>query len=159
MIFSQGRKWHQGSEAYGKVWQKTDVIGCMLDMTDKTISKNSFVFQRLYLLCFYMDFSHLPRCRTLVFLRNDVQNRYLMSLKSLLNRKDVFISNNYIHLKSSLCVFIIWAPVSVCTSSNFQRHLESWLCECSLVNYIGLAMFYCMYVPYAYVYTNDSDCR
>jgi ryanodine receptor 2 len=33
-----GRKWHQGSEAYGKVWQKGDVIGCMLDITDKTIS-------------------------------------------------------------------------------------------------------------------------
>jgi len=33
-----GRKWNQGSEQYGKVWQKGDVIGCMLDITDKTIS-------------------------------------------------------------------------------------------------------------------------
>ncbi len=38
-VVSQGRKWHQGSEAFGKVWQRGDVIGCMLDITDKTISE------------------------------------------------------------------------------------------------------------------------
>uniref|UniRef100_X1Z8I7 Ryanodine receptor n=1 Tax=Capitella teleta TaxID=283909 RepID=X1Z8I7_CAPTE len=32
------RKWHDGSEAFGKIWQRGDVIGCMLDITDKTIS-------------------------------------------------------------------------------------------------------------------------
>ncbi|XP_048259812.1 ryanodine receptor-like isoform X9 [Haliotis rufescens] len=33
-----GRKWHEGSEQYGKVWQTGDVIGCLLDMNDKTVS-------------------------------------------------------------------------------------------------------------------------
>ncbi|ESO90186.1 hypothetical protein LOTGIDRAFT_123762 [Lottia gigantea] len=32
------RKWNQGSDAYGKIWQVGDVIGCMLDLHDKTIS-------------------------------------------------------------------------------------------------------------------------
>ncbi|XP_064623398.1 ryanodine receptor-like isoform X6 [Lineus longissimus] len=32
------RKWHQGSEPYGKIWQRGDTIGCMLDLTDKTVS-------------------------------------------------------------------------------------------------------------------------
>ncbi|XP_013392082.1 ryanodine receptor [Lingula anatina] len=32
------RKWHNGSEAYGKTWQAGDVIGCMLDIPDRTIS-------------------------------------------------------------------------------------------------------------------------
>ncbi len=32
-----GRKWSQGSEVYGKVWQKGDIIGCMLDIVDQTI--------------------------------------------------------------------------------------------------------------------------
>jgi len=50
MSVLQGRKWHQGSEAYGKVWQKGDVIGCMIDMTDKTISKLNSVFRLLYIL-------------------------------------------------------------------------------------------------------------
>ena len=35
---SQGRKWLQGAESYGKMWQRGDVIGCMIDMNDKTIS-------------------------------------------------------------------------------------------------------------------------
>ena len=34
----QGRKWYQGSEHYGKPWKAGDVIGCMLDLTDRTIS-------------------------------------------------------------------------------------------------------------------------
>jgi len=54
----QGRKWHQGSEAYGKVWQKGDVIGSMLDMTDKTISKlNSLCLSThlSFMLLFYLD--------------------------------------------------------------------------------------------------------
>ena len=28
-----------GAEAYGKIWNKGDIIGCMLDVPDKTISK------------------------------------------------------------------------------------------------------------------------
>ncbi|KAK3736855.1 hypothetical protein RRG08_000604 [Elysia crispata] len=32
------RKWHLGSEAYGKVWSAGDVIGCLLDLHDSTIS-------------------------------------------------------------------------------------------------------------------------
>ncbi|XP_078000970.1 ryanodine receptor 2-like [Glandiceps talaboti] len=31
------RKWHQGSESFGKTWQAGDVIGCMLDFNDKTM--------------------------------------------------------------------------------------------------------------------------
>ncbi|XP_033625850.1 ryanodine receptor 2-like [Asterias rubens] len=32
------RKWHNGSENFGKTWHQNDVIGCMLDLTDKAIS-------------------------------------------------------------------------------------------------------------------------
>ncbi|CAH1792824.1 unnamed protein product, partial [Owenia fusiformis] len=32
------KKWHQGAESYGKQWQEGDVIGCLLDITDKTIT-------------------------------------------------------------------------------------------------------------------------
>ncbi|XP_064602338.1 ryanodine receptor 2-like [Liolophura sinensis] len=32
------RKWHQGPDPYGKMWQVGDVIGCMLDLQDRTIS-------------------------------------------------------------------------------------------------------------------------
>ncbi|XP_041469245.1 ryanodine receptor 2-like isoform X1 [Lytechinus variegatus] len=32
------RKWHQGSETFGKTWSETDVIGCMLNLVDNTIS-------------------------------------------------------------------------------------------------------------------------
>jgi len=35
----QGRKWNMGDEYYGKQWQTGDVVGCMLDLHDKTISK------------------------------------------------------------------------------------------------------------------------
>ncbi|XP_071161899.1 ryanodine receptor-like [Mytilus edulis] len=31
-----GRKWNQGGEQYGKIWQAGDIIGCMLDLNDKT---------------------------------------------------------------------------------------------------------------------------
>ncbi|CAB3399073.1 unnamed protein product [Caenorhabditis bovis] len=33
-----GRKWHQGPEAYGKEWKVGDVVGCFLDLNDRTIS-------------------------------------------------------------------------------------------------------------------------
>ena len=33
-----GRKWHQGPEVYGKEWKIGDVIGCFLDLNDRTIS-------------------------------------------------------------------------------------------------------------------------
>ncbi|GAV02137.1 hypothetical protein RvY_12738-2 [Ramazzottius varieornatus] len=35
---SLGRKWHQGSEPFGKSWQTGDVVGCLLDLNDHTIS-------------------------------------------------------------------------------------------------------------------------
>ena len=38
LFFLQARKWHDGSVAYGKQWQEGDMIGCLLDMQDKTIS-------------------------------------------------------------------------------------------------------------------------
>ncbi|CAD6199567.1 unnamed protein product [Caenorhabditis auriculariae] len=33
-----GRKWHQGPETYGKEWKIGDVVGCFLDLNDRTIS-------------------------------------------------------------------------------------------------------------------------
>ncbi|CAI5451931.1 unnamed protein product [Caenorhabditis angaria] len=33
-----GRKWHQGPESYGKEWKIGDVVGCFLDLNDRTIS-------------------------------------------------------------------------------------------------------------------------
>ncbi|ULT90420.1 hypothetical protein L3Y34_008632 [Caenorhabditis briggsae] len=33
-----GRKWHQGAETYGKEWKIGDVVGCFLDLNDRTIS-------------------------------------------------------------------------------------------------------------------------
>ncbi|PIK56124.1 ryanodine receptor [Apostichopus japonicus] len=35
------RKWFQGSESFGKVWQEGDVIGCMLNADERTISKSN----------------------------------------------------------------------------------------------------------------------
>ncbi|KRY59582.1 Ryanodine receptor 44F [Trichinella britovi] len=32
-----GRKWHGESESYGKKWNVGDVVGCFLDLTDRTI--------------------------------------------------------------------------------------------------------------------------
>ncbi|GMR59737.1 hypothetical protein PMAYCL1PPCAC_29932, partial [Pristionchus mayeri] len=32
------RKWHQGAETYGKEWKIGDVIGCFLDLNDRTIA-------------------------------------------------------------------------------------------------------------------------
>ena len=47
---SQGRKWNQGSELYGKVWQKGDIIGCMLDITDKTICKMRVIMTKMMMM-------------------------------------------------------------------------------------------------------------
>ncbi|VDM52160.1 unnamed protein product [Angiostrongylus costaricensis] len=33
-----GRKWHQGAEVYGREWKIGDVVGCFLDLNDRTIS-------------------------------------------------------------------------------------------------------------------------
>lgn len=32
------KKWHQGAEQYGKEWKIGDIIGCFLDLNDRTIS-------------------------------------------------------------------------------------------------------------------------
>ncbi|KAL4238125.1 Ryanodine receptor 2 [Mactra antiquata] len=32
------RKWNLGAESYGKAWQTGDIVGCMLDLNDKTIT-------------------------------------------------------------------------------------------------------------------------
>ncbi|XP_071832667.1 ryanodine receptor 2-like isoform X4 [Apostichopus japonicus] len=42
------RKWFQGSESFGKVWQEGDVIGCMLNADERTIS---FTLNGEYLTC------------------------------------------------------------------------------------------------------------
>ncbi|KRX28175.1 Ryanodine receptor 44F [Trichinella nelsoni] len=34
-----GRKWHGESESYGKKWNVGDVVGCFLDLTDRTICR------------------------------------------------------------------------------------------------------------------------
>ncbi|XP_052768471.1 ryanodine receptor 2-like isoform X9 [Mya arenaria] len=33
-----GRKWNMGAEFYGKTWNTGDVVGCMLDLHDKTLT-------------------------------------------------------------------------------------------------------------------------
>lgn len=33
-----GKKWHQGAESYGKEWKIGDIVGCFLDLNDRTIS-------------------------------------------------------------------------------------------------------------------------
>lgn len=32
------KKWHSGAEHYGKPWKVGDVIGCFLDLNDRTVS-------------------------------------------------------------------------------------------------------------------------
>lgn len=32
------KKWHQGAEQYGKEWKIGDIVGCFLDLNDRTIS-------------------------------------------------------------------------------------------------------------------------
>lgn len=36
------KKWNQGPEPYGKQWKAGDVIGCFLDLNDRTMSKIIF---------------------------------------------------------------------------------------------------------------------
>ena len=33
----QARKWHHGSESYGRRWNTGDIVGCLLDVEEKTI--------------------------------------------------------------------------------------------------------------------------
>lgn len=33
------KKWHQGPDPFGKVWNVGDVVGCFLDLSDKIICK------------------------------------------------------------------------------------------------------------------------
>jgi hypothetical protein len=35
------KKWHNGTEHYGRAWLKGDVIGCFLDLNDKTICEHN----------------------------------------------------------------------------------------------------------------------
>lgn len=35
--FLQVQRWHQGNEHYGRVWQAGDVVGCMIDLNDRTM--------------------------------------------------------------------------------------------------------------------------
>jgi hypothetical protein len=48
----KGRKWNVGAEQYGKIWQTGDIIGCMLDINDKTCSKYQFKIITLLLYIF-----------------------------------------------------------------------------------------------------------
>lgn len=32
------KKWHQGAEHYGREWKVGDIVGCFLDLNDRTIS-------------------------------------------------------------------------------------------------------------------------
>lgn len=38
-VVLQARKWNLGAESYGKTCQIGDIVGCMLDLHDRTISK------------------------------------------------------------------------------------------------------------------------
>ena len=40
LSLSQARKWHRTSESFGQRWSVGDVIGCLLDIEEKTISKS-----------------------------------------------------------------------------------------------------------------------
>ena len=54
-----------GAEFYGKTWKTGDVVGCMLDLLDRTISKISNTFTRpLYMqtLPIKIDFGQLKPC-------------------------------------------------------------------------------------------------
>jgi hypothetical protein len=48
----KGRKWNVGAEQYGKIWQAGDIIGCMLDINDKTCSKYQLKIITLLLYIF-----------------------------------------------------------------------------------------------------------
>ncbi|WAR19518.1 RYR-like protein [Mya arenaria] len=37
-VWEVGRKWNMGAEFYGKTWNTGDVVGCMLDLHDKTLT-------------------------------------------------------------------------------------------------------------------------
>ena len=41
-FLSQARKWHRTSESFGQRWSVGDVIGCLLDIEEKTISKSTY---------------------------------------------------------------------------------------------------------------------
>lgn len=34
---SQVQRWHQGNEHFGRVWQTGDVVGCMVDLNERTM--------------------------------------------------------------------------------------------------------------------------
>lgn len=44
------KKWHQGAEQYGREWKVGDVVGCFLDLNDRTISFS--LNGELLLVCF-----------------------------------------------------------------------------------------------------------
>lgn len=33
----QVQRWHQGNEHFGRVWQTGDVVGCMVDLNERTM--------------------------------------------------------------------------------------------------------------------------
>lgn len=36
-LTSQVQRWHQGNEHFGRVWQPGDVVGCMVDLNERTM--------------------------------------------------------------------------------------------------------------------------
>lgn len=36
-LTSQVQRWHQGNEHFGRVWQTGDVVGCMVDLNERTM--------------------------------------------------------------------------------------------------------------------------
>lgn len=34
---SQVQRWHQGNEHFGRAWQTGDVVGCMVDLNERTM--------------------------------------------------------------------------------------------------------------------------
>lgn len=37
LFFFQGQCWHQGSGFFGRSWQPGDVVGCMINLDDKSM--------------------------------------------------------------------------------------------------------------------------
>ena len=47
------KKWHQGAEHYGREWKIGDIVGCFLDLNDRTISFS--LNGELLLVCYGSD--------------------------------------------------------------------------------------------------------
>ncbi len=54
------KKWHQGPDMYGKEWHVHDIVGCLLDLNDRTISNVCIIFKIGAFLVMFVPFEHFP---------------------------------------------------------------------------------------------------